>query len=109
MVVNARLNGITYRVSLEIPAQEGPRLGQLPDRNLMDPYPREDRTVAWDGYVSWEGSRYGVPGSGQVPRSRRDSSRAPWISGAVAVQVPCSDLERFPLVVYDLVPAGGVR
>lgn len=52
MVVNARLNGITYRVSLEIPAREGPHLGQLPDRNLMDPYPREDRTVAWDGYVS---------------------------------------------------------
>ena len=41
-------------------AQERPHLGQLPDRNLLGPYLREDRTVAQDGYISWEGSRYGV-------------------------------------------------
>ena len=27
---------------------------------LLAPYLREDRKVARDGFVSWEGSRYGV-------------------------------------------------
>ena len=34
--------------------------GKLPDRVTPAPYLREDRKVARDGFVSWEGSRYGV-------------------------------------------------
>ena len=60
VVANARVHGTTYRIPWEMLAQERPHLGQLPDRNLLGPYLREDRTVARDGYVSWEGSRYGV-------------------------------------------------
>ena len=41
-------------------AEERPRPGKLPARGALAPYPREDRKVARDGFVSWEGSRYGV-------------------------------------------------
>ena len=41
-------------------AEERPHLGKLPGRAALAPYLREDRKVARDGFVSWEGSRYGV-------------------------------------------------
>ena len=41
-------------------AEERPHLGKLPDRATLAPYLREDRKVSRDGFVSWEGSRYGV-------------------------------------------------
>ena len=34
--------------------------GKMPGRNALAPYLREDRKVARDGFISWEGSRYGV-------------------------------------------------
>ena len=40
--------------------EERARFGKLPDRVTLAPYLREDRKVARDGFVSWEGSRYGV-------------------------------------------------
>ena len=40
--------------------EERPHLGILPDRVTLAPYLREDPKVARDGFVSWEGSRYGV-------------------------------------------------
>ena len=40
--------------------EERPHLAKLPDRATLAPYLREDRKVARDGFVSWEGSRYGV-------------------------------------------------
>ena len=33
----------------------------LPDRSGLGVYLREDRKVARDGYVNWDGSWYGVP------------------------------------------------
>ena len=44
----------------EMLAEEQPHLRKLPERSRLAPYLREDRLVARDGYVSWEGSRYGV-------------------------------------------------
>jgi len=41
-------------------SEERPHLGRLPGRAALDPYLREDRKVARDCFVSWEGSRYGV-------------------------------------------------
>ena len=41
-------------------AEELPHLGELPDRATLVPHLREDRKVARDGFVRWEGSRYGV-------------------------------------------------
>ncbi len=35
-------------------------MGKLPGRNALAPCLREDRKVARDGFVSWEGPRYGV-------------------------------------------------
>ena len=59
-VANARVHGTTYRVPWEMLAEERPHLGRLPDRTTLAPYLREDRKVSKDGFVSWEGSRYGV-------------------------------------------------
>ena len=60
VVANARVHGTTYRVPWEMLAEERPHLGRLPDRTTLAPYLREDRKVSKDGFVSWEGSRYGV-------------------------------------------------
>ena len=59
-VANARVHGTTYRVPWEMLDEERLHLGKLPDRATLAPYLREDRTVSRDGFVSWEGSRYGV-------------------------------------------------
>ena len=60
VVANARIHGTTHRVPREMLTEERPRLGKLPHRATLSPYLREDRKVARDGFVSWEGSRYGV-------------------------------------------------
>ncbi len=59
-VANAREHGTTHRVPWDMLSEEHPHLGKLPDERGLAPYLREDRTVARDGYVSFEGSRYGV-------------------------------------------------
>ena len=60
VVANARVHGTTHRVPWEMLAEERPHLGKLPDRATLAPYLREDRKVSRDGFVSWEGSLYGV-------------------------------------------------
>ena len=59
-VANRRVHGTTHRVPWEMLAEERPYLGKLPGRTALSPYLREDRKLARDGFVSWEGSRYGV-------------------------------------------------
>lgn len=59
-VANSREHGTTHRVPWDMLAEEQPRLGKLPEESGLAPYLREDRTVARDGFVSFEGSRYGV-------------------------------------------------
>ena len=59
-VANRRIHGTTHRVPWEMLAEERPCLGKLPHRATLAPYLREERKVARDGFVSWEGSRYGV-------------------------------------------------
>ena len=59
-VAKARVHGTTYRVPWEMPAEERPHLGKPPDRAALAPYLREERTVSRAGFVSWEGSCYGV-------------------------------------------------
>ena len=60
VVANARVHGTTHRVPWEALAEERPYLGELPDRLTLAPYLRADRKVSRDGFVSWEGSHYGV-------------------------------------------------
>ena len=59
-VANARVHGTTCRVPWEMLSEERSPLGKPPGRAALAPYLREDRTVSRDGFVSWEGSRYGV-------------------------------------------------
>ena len=59
-VANARVHGTTNRVPWEALDEERPHLGRLPDRATLAPYLRTDRKVSRDGFVSWEGSYYGV-------------------------------------------------
>ena len=60
-VANRRVHGTTGRRPWEMLAEERVHLGGLPERSALAPYLRDDRRVAHDGYVHWEGSRYGVP------------------------------------------------
>ena len=60
MVANRRNHRTTYRVPGEMLDEERAHLGKLPDHATLAPYLREDRKVARDGFISWEGSRYGV-------------------------------------------------
>ena len=59
-MANRRIHGTTHRVPGEMLGEERPHLGKLPDRATLAPYLREYRKVGRDGFVSWEGSRYGV-------------------------------------------------
>ena len=59
-VANARVHGTTCRVPWEMLSEERSPLGKPPGRAALAPCLREDRTVSRDGFVSWEGSRYGV-------------------------------------------------
>ena len=59
-VASRRIHGTTHRVPWEMLAEERPHLGKLPSRNALAPYLREEGKVARDGFVRWEGSRYGV-------------------------------------------------
>ena len=60
VVANTRIHGTTNRVPWEALTEERPHLGKLPDRATLGPYLRQDRKVSRDGFVSWEGSYYGV-------------------------------------------------
>ncbi len=55
------MHGTTGRRPWEMLAEERIHLGGLPERSALAPYLRDDRRVAHDGYVHWEGSHYGVP------------------------------------------------
>ena len=59
-VANRRMHGTTHRIPREMLAEERHHLGKLSDWAALAPHLREDRKVARDGFVSWEGSRYGV-------------------------------------------------
>ena len=59
-MANRRVQGTTRRIPWEMLAEERSHLGRLPSRASLAPYLREDRKVARDGFVSWEGFRYGV-------------------------------------------------
>ena len=59
-VANRRIHGTTHRVPWGMLMEERPCLGKLPGRGALAPYLREGRKVARDGFVSWDGSRYGV-------------------------------------------------
>ena len=87
-------------------------MGKLPERSRLAPYLREDRTVARDGFVSWEGSRYGVHWKwvgATVQVGQRAGTVEIWASQErLAVQVPVGEVERRSLEVYELAALGGV-
>ena len=60
-IANVRIHGTTGKMPAELLDQERPELLALPDRRTLAPYRRRDRKVSRDGFVSFEGSRYGVP------------------------------------------------
>ena len=60
-VASQRTHGTTGQRPRAMLAEELAHLGPIPERSSLAPYLREDRRVSRDGYVNWEGSRYGVP------------------------------------------------
>ena len=89
-VANRRIHGTTHRVPWEMLAEERPRLGRLPHRATLAPYLREERKVARDGFVSWEGSRYGVHWKWVGRIVQVDSARARWRSGPAMSASRCT-------------------
>ena len=83
VVANARVHGTTYRIPWEMLDEERPIWGRLPGPGAtLAPYLREDRKVARDGFVSWEGIALRGPLEMGGSRSCRwDSVRARWRSG----------------------------
>lgn len=57
--VNRRIHSTTGAIPVERLAEE--RLQPLPDRQRVEHLLGEVRKVSRDGFVSWDGSRYGVP------------------------------------------------
>lgn len=58
-IANNRLHGSTNRRPSALLVEE--QLQPLPSRQLMAPYLAEERKASRDGFVSFAGSRYGVP------------------------------------------------
>lgn len=63
IIANERVHGTTDEIPKRMLEVERSSLGVLPDRSGLGVYLREDRKVARDGYVNWNGSWYGVPWS----------------------------------------------
>ena len=82
--VNRRIHGTTQAIPAQQLAQE--RLQPLPDRKRVEHLLGEVRKVSRDGFVSWEGSRCGVPwqwaGSQVVVKDR---------GGYVEIWTACAD------------------
>ena len=62
-IANERVHGTTGKVPKAMLGIERSSLGALTERSTLGVYLREDRKVGRDGYVNWDGSRYGVPWS----------------------------------------------
>ena len=62
-IANERVHGTTGKVPKAMLGAERSSLGALPERSTLSVYLREERKVGRDGYVNWDGSRYGVPWS----------------------------------------------
>ncbi len=60
-IANEHVHGTTGKVPKAMLGIERSSLGALPERSTLGVYLREDRKVGRDGYVNWDGSRYGVP------------------------------------------------
>ena len=60
-VAYSRIHGTTGQAPARLLERERPELLALPDRRTLARYLRRDRRVSRDGFVSFEGSRYGVP------------------------------------------------
>ncbi len=58
-VANQRVHGTTGRRPAEMLAQE--KLAPPPDQSEVTPFILEERRVSRDGFISFGGSRYGVP------------------------------------------------
>jgi transposase len=58
---NRRVHGTTKNVPQAALQGELPQLLAIPDRMRVEHLLGEVRTVSRDGFVSWDGSRYGVP------------------------------------------------
>lgn len=58
-VANTRVHGTTQRRPCDLLAEEN--LHALPSRTVLAPFLSEERKVSRDGFVSFAGSRYGVP------------------------------------------------
>ena len=106
VVANARVHGTTNRVPWEMLDEERPHLGKVPDRAALAPYLRADRKVSRDGFVSWEGSHYGVHWKWvetTVQVGERQGTVEIWAGDE---RIAVGEVERRSLDIYELVAGG---
>ena len=53
VMANACIHEMTHRIPLAMLTEQRPRLGKLPDRASLSPYPHGKRRVSRDCLVSW--------------------------------------------------------
>lgn len=112
-IANARVHGTTGKVPARLLERERPELLALPDRRTLAPYLRRDYKVSRDGFVSFEGSRYGVPW--RFAQQRVQVSASPeivqvWDGERRLALHPRSEVDGERLIVpgqWDGLPAGG--
>ncbi len=90
-----RVNATVHRTTHERPVDRWPQEGlrPLPAGWAWERFGAETRKVSWDGYLSYDGVLYGVPGpagvAGQsVPIRERHGTLTVWAQGAVLCTIP---------------------
>lgn len=88
--VNARVHRTTHQRPLDVLAEEN--LRPLPDGWAWERFTAEERQVSWDGFVSFDGVLYGLPGDlalagRRVQVSERHGEVRVWSQGQLVLTV----------------------
>jgi len=62
--LNGRVHGTTHEIPRERWVREG--LRPLPEGYAFERFATQERKVSWDGFIAYEGVRYGLPGAAGV-------------------------------------------
>jgi hypothetical protein len=114
--VNARVHRTTGARPLERWAAEG--LRPLPDGWVWERFTAEERQVSWDGFVSFDGVLYGLPGElalagRRVHVSAHHGTVQVWHQGAVVLSVAArcqsGQMVPHPAQFLTVLPAASAR
>ncbi|HEX9037671.1 MAG TPA: IS21 family transposase [Ktedonobacterales bacterium] len=114
--VNGRVHRTTHRRPLEALAEEG--LRPLPDGWAWERFTAEERQVSWDGYISFDGVLYGLPGElalagRRVQVSEQHGEVRVWRQGSLLLATPArrqsGQVVTHPTQFRSILPAASAR